>query len=61
VPFSLLLIEAADPAGSWVIFTVPAEDIMNLIDEAQREPLVFFVPRLTMKLQEVADGKSVGP
>jgi hypothetical protein len=61
VPFALPLIEAADPTGSRVVFPVPAEYVMNLVDQAQCEMLVFFVARLTIKLQEVADGKSVGP
>jgi hypothetical protein len=37
VHFPLFFGEAADPAGSPVIATVPAERGMNLIDEVQRE------------------------
>jgi hypothetical protein len=50
VDFALLIIEAADPAGSWVVFTVPAKYGMNLIHEVQCEMLVFFITRLTIKL-----------
>ncbi len=59
--FTPLLIKAAYPASSGVVLTVSAEYVMNLINEAQCEILVFFIIRLTIKLQEVAHGKSVGP
>jgi hypothetical protein len=58
---AFLFIETADPAGSRVIVTVSSEYVMDLIHEAQGEPLVFLITRLTIKFQEVADGKSVGP
>jgi hypothetical protein len=58
---ALLLIQAADPAGSWVVFTVPAKYFMNLIDEAQCEMLVFFITHLTVKLEEVTNGKRISP
>jgi hypothetical protein len=61
MPFALLLIETADPAGSRVVSTVSAEEVVNLVDQAQRKILVFLAPRLPIKPQEVADGKSVGP
>jgi hypothetical protein len=34
---------------------------MDLIDEVQGELLEVLIMRLTIELQEVADGKSVGP
>ncbi len=59
--FTLILLEAADPVGPRVVFTVSAEYVMNLIDKTQRKILVFFVSCLPINLQKVADGKSVGP
>jgi len=58
---TLFLIETADPAGSRVIVAVTSEYGMDLIDELQGEPLEALVTRLTIQLQKVADGKSVGP
>jgi hypothetical protein len=58
---ALFLIESADPAGSWVIVAVMSEYGMDLIDELQGKLLVVLVTRLTIQLQKVADGKSVGP
>jgi hypothetical protein len=61
MPFALLLLETADPAGSRVVSTVSAEEVVNLVDQAQCKIFVFLAPRLPIKLQEVADSKSVGP
>jgi hypothetical protein len=61
MPFALLLIEAANPAGSWIVITVLTKDVMNLIDESQCETSVFFITRLAIKIQKVANGKSIGP
>jgi hypothetical protein len=33
---ALLFIEAADPAGPRVVFAVPTECVMNLINELER-------------------------
>lgn len=61
IHFALLLVEAADPAGSRVVLTMAAEYVMNLIDQQQRESLVFIITRSALELQEVAHGKGVGP
>jgi hypothetical protein len=61
VQSAFLIAETADPAGSCVIVTVSSEYEMNLIDKVQRELFVLFVACLTIKPQEVADGKSVSP
>ncbi len=61
VQSAFLFTETADPAGPWVIVTVSSEYEMDLIDEVQRELLVLFITCLTIKPQEVADGKSVCP
>ncbi len=58
---ALLLIQAADPAGSGVVFTVPAEYGMNLIDEVHCEMRIFLLACVTRKSQEVAHGKRVSP
>jgi hypothetical protein len=42
------LAETADPAGSWIVFPVPPEHAMDLIDQEQSEFHVFFFARSTM-------------
>jgi hypothetical protein len=61
VDFTLFFGEAADPAGSPVIATVPAERGMNLIDEPQRKKSVLFFLGLMIELKKVANSKSISP
>jgi hypothetical protein len=51
VPPSLLLVEAADPAGARVVVAVPAEDGVYLVDQAQGEVPEFFIVRPAIELQ----------
>jgi hypothetical protein len=61
VCFSLFLTETADPAYPWVVFAVPSEDVVNLIDETQGELFITLVARLLVKGEEIADGERVCP
>jgi hypothetical protein len=61
VDSAFLFIETAYPAGSWIIIAVSSEYEMDLIDEVQGELFVLFITCLKIKVQEVADGKSVCP
>jgi hypothetical protein len=58
---ALLLIEAADPAGSWIVSTVPAQYNMHLIDEEQGQMPVMLISSLAIKFKEIAYCKGVGP
>jgi hypothetical protein len=58
---SLLLIEAADPAGPRVVSSVAAEDSVDLIHELQCQILVFLLAGLLIKAEKVADCKCVRP
>jgi hypothetical protein len=54
-------VKSADPAGSGIVFPVLTEHVVNLIDQAQRKPQVFLIPRSVAEFQEVANGESIGP
>jgi hypothetical protein len=40
-----MFVQAADPSDSWIVFTVPTEHVMNLIDETQSQFPKFLVTR----------------
>jgi len=53
----LLFIETAEPAGPRIIVTVPSENMMDLVHEAQGELLVMIIRPLTIELQELQTAK----
>jgi hypothetical protein len=61
VPLALRFTETTDPSDPRVVGSVPPEDMVHLIDEAQCESTIGCVARSLLELQEVADGEGVGP
>jgi len=61
VQFPFLLIEAADPALSPVVVTVPSKNVMDPIDKQECKFFVLFIIRLPIQPQEIANRKSIGP
>jgi hypothetical protein len=61
VAFALRLTEAADPSLPRVVGSVPPQDMVHLIDEAQGEFAIGLVAGPPIELQKVADGEGVGP
>ena len=55
------LVQPADPPGLGVVPTSPAEGVMDLIHEPQRQIPIPGVFRQIVETQEIADGKGVGP
>jgi hypothetical protein len=61
VQFPCLLIETADPALSPVVVTMTSKNFMDLIDKKECKFFVFFIIRLPIQPQEIANRKSIGP
>jgi hypothetical protein len=61
VQFPFLLIEAADSALSPIVVTMPSKNLMDLIDKQECKFFVFFIIRLPIQPQEIANRKSIGP
>ena len=59
--FAFLLAKSAEPSGSRIILTVSTQSAVNLIDKAQGETSILFIPCLSPKSEEVAHRKSIGP
>jgi hypothetical protein len=59
--FTLLRIEATDPARSWVVTSVFAEDVMHLINEPQSKIQIGFVIGLAVEFKIVADCERIRP
>jgi hypothetical protein len=53
--------ESTDPAGTVLVVAVPAQRMMDLINETQGKFPVYFVMSLPEKSDVVAHGKCVGP
>ena len=50
-----------DPASARVVGTMPPQDVMNLVDEAQRQVEVASLSALAIEPEEVADREGVRP
>jgi len=59
--FTLLRIEATDPALSWVVTSVFAEEVMYLINELQGKIQMGFVIGLAVEFKIVADCERIRP
>jgi len=59
--FALLLMQAADPAFPRVVFTVPAEDMVHLVDKAQCKVPVCCIICPVIQFKVVAYRKRIRP
>jgi len=58
---AFMLIETADPAGTRIVSTVTAKYSMHLINQERSHMPVVLIAGLTIKPEEIADSKGVGP
>jgi hypothetical protein len=58
---TLLLFETTDPALPWIVFAVPAEDMMHLVNETQGKIPVCIVTRPLEEFEIIAHRKRIRP